>query len=203
MSKRPERYEDILTMSYRWPTKGDRLLRKSDDWDEGIEFSNDVISRHVYIWSGYMRAASMLVDASKGDRPERAILIYPILFNYRHAIELAMKWVITMYGPHSRIQIADIEHHDLWQLWKTCRDVIVDISGDDATVPFVEQVIKDLHDIDKAAQAFRYSRDRNGVLIALPKGLIDLEHIQDVMEAIGHFFDGVDGQLSDLVSAAP
>ena len=28
---------------------------------------------------------------------ERHYLIYPILFNYRHAIELAMKWIIAVY----------------------------------------------------------------------------------------------------------
>ena len=142
-----------------------------------------------------MSAAAALIDACEKDRPERQILIYPILFNYRHGIELAMKWIIVTYGRYSSAEIGEIEHHDLWQLWKLCRQVIIEVGSEDESILVVEQVIKDFHDLDKTALAFRYSRDKNRALIALPEGMIDLENIRDVMEAVGHFFDGADGQL--------
>jgi hypothetical protein len=192
MSGRPENFADILNRTCRWPKKGDRLLPKSIDWDRGIKFSNDQISRHVFLWQGYMRAAATLIEASKGYRAERQMIIYPILFNYRHGIELAMKWVITMYGG---ISIEKIEHHDLWQLWKICRQIIPSLGTNDEAIQAVEQVIKDLHDLDGNALKFRYSCDKNGVLPSLPDGLINLEHIRDVMEAVGNFFEGADGQL--------
>ena len=97
MSTRPKSFMDIIDQAQenRWPKKGDRLLRDSEDWDRGVEFSNDEISRHVHIWSGYMSAGAALIEACEEDSHERHFLIYPILFSYRHGIELAMKWVIA------------------------------------------------------------------------------------------------------------
>ena len=43
--------------------------------------------------------------------------------------------------------------------------------------------------------AFRYSEDRNGVTLKLPDYPIGLDNIKDVMQAVEHFFSGVDGQL--------
>jgi hypothetical protein len=54
MRNLPETFEELLDRPYRWPKKGDRLLRKTDDWNTGAGFSKDGISRHVHIWDGYM-----------------------------------------------------------------------------------------------------------------------------------------------------
>ena len=127
-------------------------------------------------------------------------MIYPILFVYRHAIELAMKWILTMYGGYGA---NDIAHHDLWQLWKLCREVI-DTAGDgNGSSDTVEPIIKEMHDLDKSALAFRYGIDKNNNPPKLPEGLYDLENIRDVMTGVGHFFDGTDGMLSDLAGAGP
>jgi hypothetical protein len=196
MRRRPGNFADILNQACRWPKQGDRLLRRPGDWDRGVKFPKDEISRHVFIWKGFMSAAATLIDASEGDRAERQILIFPILFNYRHAIELAMKWIIVMYSRGTGVEVGDTEHHDLWELWKICRQIINPSGENEEALKAVEQVIKDFHDLDKAGLKFRYSRDKRGALISLPDELIDLEHIRDVMEAVGNFFDGVDAQLS-------
>ncbi len=203
MNKRPKNFMDIIdaAQEYRWPRTGDRLLRDSEDWDRGVEFSNDEISRHVHIWSGYMSAGAALIEACGEYSHERHFLIYPILFNYRHGIELAMKWVIARYGRYSSVKIDEIEHHDLWKLWKLCKQIIIEVGSENESIAVVEQVIKDFHDLDKSALAFRYSRNKKGGLIALPDGMIDLQNIRDVMEAVSHFFDGVDGQLDHNAGA--
>jgi hypothetical protein len=203
MSKDPKSFMDILNLAqeYRWPKKGDRLLRDSDDWDRGVEFSNDEIARHVHIWSGYMGAGAALIEASEEDRNERHFLIYPILFNYRHGIELAMKWVIAQYGHYSTVEIGDIDHHNLLKLWELCKQIIIEVGSEHESIAFVELLIKDFHDLDKSALAFRYSRNKNGALIALPDGMIDLQNIREVMEGVSHFFDGVDGQLDHNAGA--
>lgn len=194
----PESSETILSMSRRWPRRGDRLLRHSDDWNRGVEFSGDRIARHAHIWSGYMSAGSVLVDACEEQGHERHFLIYPILFNYRHGIELAMKWIITMYGAGG---IGEIEHHDLWRLWKVCRPII-EASGADEGTEFVEKVIKEFHDLDRSALAFRYWRNKQGGLIKLPDGMIDLQNVQDVMNGVAHYFEGADTMLGELSGAS-
>lgn len=62
-------------------------------------------------------------------------------------------------------------------------------------------MIKDFHDLDKEALAFRYAINKNKVVIPLPDRLIDLQNIRDVMEGVDGFFTGVDGQLDAYTSA--
>ena len=203
LSKHPKNTTGLIdeVEEHRWPKSGDRLLRNSDDWNRGVGFSRDHISRHVHIWSGYMSAGAALIDVCEEDPHERHFLIYPILFNYRHGIELAMKWIIVSYVRYASIEVDDIEIHNLWQLWKLCKQIIIEVGSEDESLPAVEQVIKDLHDLDGSALTFRYSCDKNGVLISMPDKLIDLNNIRDVMEGISHFFEGADGQLDANSSA--
>jgi hypothetical protein len=200
MRNLPKTFEGILDQPYRWPKKGDRLLRKTDDWNRGTGFSNDGISRHVHIWDGYMSAGEALVEDCRRNPQARHSLIYPILFLYRHALELAMKWILTMYGGYD---VNSIAHHNLWQLWKLCREVIDAAGNYDRSTDTVEAIIKEMHDLDKSALSFRYGIDRNNEPPKLPEGLYDPENISDVMTGVGHFFDGTDGMLSDLAGAGP
>ena len=66
MSDQNESYYAALLdriQNYRWPKKGDRLLKESQDWERGVKISNDIISRHVQIWDGNMRAGVILISA--------------------------------------------------------------------------------------------------------------------------------------------
>jgi hypothetical protein len=200
--QKPKTFSDILTMEYRWPKKGDRLLRQSGNWNEAVSFAEQQTTKHALLWDGYMTAGAALIDACVDDPHERNALIYPILFNYRHGVEIAMKWIITMYGGRSADKI---EHHDLWKLWKLCRPIAEEGASEDdcKTLDVVEKIIKELHDLDKDALAFRYWRTKDGTLIKLPDGLIDLENLRDVMEGVAGFFQGLDGRLDAMFSAAP
>jgi hypothetical protein len=200
MRNLPKSFEGLPDMPYRWPKKGDRLLRKTNDWNAGVSFSNDGVSPHVHIWDGYMSAGEALVEDCRRNPQARHFLVYPILFAYRHALELAMKWILTMYGGYGADEIA---HHDLWQLWKLCRKVIDTAGENDVSINIVEKIVKEMHDLDKSALAFRYGIDKNSKPPKLPEGLYDPENISDVMSGVGHFFDGTDGMLSDRVGAGP
>ncbi len=205
MAKRPMSFAELAEPAdYRWPKKGDRLLRNAKNWERGVTFAQCALSRHVYIWSGYMQAAEALIESCADDPRTRELLVYPILFTYRHAVELAMKWIIARYGRYATVEIGDTEHHNLWELWKICREVMREVGGGgDAAVAAVEQLIKDFHDLDKSALAFRYSERKDGVLISLPEGAIDLENVRAVMVGISNFFDGADGLLDANASASP
>jgi len=114
--KRPKKFVELgeITASYRWPRKGDRLLRASNDRNKGVEFSADPVSKHVHIWSGYIRAGAALIEECDQDSVDRHFLIYPILFNYRHGLELAMKWIIDRYGRYADVCLKEAERdHDL------------------------------------------------------------------------------------------
>jgi hypothetical protein len=187
----------------RGPLKGDRLLRQRGNSGNGITFSDHSVSRHAHIWIGYMRAGSALIDDALGKEfSERHFLIYPALFCYRHALEMAMKWIVSQYGRYAVAALPKLDH-DLWQLWQSCRNLILAITGEDGsgTMAIVEKCVKELHDLDKAEQAFHYPMSKTGLLIRLPDIPIDLLSLREVMERLDWYFSGIDCQLDALTSA--
>jgi hypothetical protein len=191
-------------MEHRWPKKGDRLLRPSDDWLATVSFTPHQVSREAFIWDGYMTAGAALIDEAERRPYSRQTLIYPILFNYRHGLEAAMKWTIGRYGSLANVQLDKLDH-DLWDLWTLCKKILVATSPSDSDEPMlaVEQIVKDFHDLDKSATALRYSKNKNGTTILLPDKPIDLANIQGVMEGVDNFFKGTDGYLSNLEASQP
>lgn len=191
-----KKLEDVVR-GYRWPRRGDRLLRSSNQWDKDVTFSPYRATRDAYIWTGYMRAGAILVEeAHRAGTRRPDDLLYPILFCYRHGLEVAMKWILNEYGRY-----VDVEcklNHDLWRLWQACKKVIIEIgeeSADDDAIEVVEGIVKEFHDLDPAAFALRYSTNKKGTTIDLPDDPIDLENVKDVMEAVNNFFTGADGLL--------
>jgi len=94
---------------------------------------------------------------------------------------------------------------DCGGLWSLCKKILAAASPGDGDEPMfaVEQIVKDFHDLDKNATALRYSKNKNGMTILLTDKPIDLENVQNVMEALDNFFKGADGFLSDLAAAQP
>jgi hypothetical protein len=187
----------------RSPRKGDRLLRISGGRNRAITFSDHPLQRHADIWDGYMRAGSALIRVCGSEPSECHTLIYPILFSYRHALEIAMKWIVSRYGRFAGIPEPAPEHN-LWQLWGSCKRVITQISGEneDGVIDAVGSIIKEFHDVDGSALAFRYSKHRDGVCIRLPNGSVDLANLAGTMEQMARFLDGTDALLDELTSNA-
>jgi hypothetical protein len=204
MRKFPKKFSDILTIERRWPKKGDRLLVSSNDPQTAASFAPHQVSREAFIWEGYMTAGAALIDEAQQRPHHRDTLLYPILFNYRHGLEVAMKWTIERYGHLVNVELAVLDH-DLWSLWEICKAILtaVPTSDDDEPLKAVEQVIKDFHDLDRHGMALRYSKNKAARVILLPDKSIDLENVQRVMEAVDNFFKGADGLLDHFASAIP
>lgn len=191
---------------FRWPSTEDRLLRAEGDWDTAITFDEHHLPRHTHIWSGYMRAGAVMVDYCQitGGHLDRHELVYPILFCYRHGLEMAMKWIIGQYGAHVGLRPSQCRHHDLWKLWTACKKVMLEIGSDGETEGLiaVEAIVKEFNELDKGSFSFRYPTDRRGMTIRLPRIAFDLANIKNVMEAVDNLFLGADGQLDNNTGAA-
>jgi hypothetical protein len=201
----PKTFSDILTVQHSWPKKGDRLLGSTGGLKIAATFAADQLARDAFLWDGYMAAGAALIDETERRPQYRFVLVYPILFNYRHGLEVAMKWLIERYGSLANVRLNPTDRdHDLWRLWKQCKEILVAAGSrgdDDESLRTVEQIVKEFHDLDGRAVALRYSKTKDGVAIMLPEGPIDLGNTQRVMEAIDNFFKGVDGMLNDVYSA--
>jgi hypothetical protein len=196
----PKTFSDLLKKQpSRWPKKGDRLA--SDAQQTIVKFEPHPISRDAFIWEGYMTAGAALIDETERRPVDGPVLLYPIMFNYRHGLDTAMKWTIKHYGDLANVHLNEPDH-DLWSLWTLCKKILVAacLSVDDEETFAVEQIVKDFHDLDKSATALRYSKNKNGATILLPEKSIELGNVQRIMEAVDNFFKGTDGFLSDLLA---
>jgi hypothetical protein len=143
-----------------------------------------------------MKAGALLVEQAT-DSVDRFDLVYPIIFNYRHGLEAAIKWVLDQYGRYAGVASYE-RNHKLLDLWKPCRLVIEQVGGgpsDDEALNVVEELVTEFDSIDPGALSFRYSTTKKGQAVDLPTFAIDLDNLRDVMEGVNNFFIGVDGQL--------
>jgi hypothetical protein len=191
------------SLDIRWPRPNDRLLSKVDSWNDAMAFSGDPVERNALMSKGYFRAGYILIDRCRQNIHEGHVLIYPILFCCRHALEMTMKGLLESYGHHFGVP-APGPSHNLWRLWESCKAIFAQIDNENAAADtlIVEKLIKQFHDLDARAEAFRYPVKKDGTLIDLPNDAFNLTDLRGVVESLENFFSGADGYLDHLCSAS-
>jgi hypothetical protein len=139
---------------------------------------------------GYKLAGDTLVCNFLGEHRDYDNLIYPVLFCYRHYIELTLKEIVRKYGPWVEVPLKD-KNHKLPELWELFLRVTTAYGNDpqyEAAVA-VNSCITELAKVDPGSFAFRYASDRHDKFIQLEFGTIDLDNLCDVMDGIANFFE--------------
>jgi HEPN domain-containing protein len=143
---------------------------------------------------GYKKAGDILVAQALNNVVDRRNIIYVALFCYRQSVELYLKKIIVEFGDDSLGKLT----HDLESLWltflQTCSSRI-ETKTDEFDV--IESIVMELHTADKQSDGFRYPTTRNGAEFGFGDRVVDLEHMQDVMQAVENFFEAVDMHLSN------
>ena len=155
-------FEAILDQEFRWPRQGDdpfSLPRGIAD----ATIAEDNFSRFVLMMEGYKSAAESLVDRCLEDWRETDLLIFPIMFLYRHCLELQLKYINNTYSTH--VGVAPIwGTHDLTRLWRQFKVVLDGFGTDDPddTDSIVEKTVAQFAKIDPKSFSHRYPCDTKG-----------------------------------------
>ena len=199
----PLDFEALLNLEIRWPKATDRLFVVSQDWRDNAEIEGGARSRMVLMAMGYKKAADLLVDHTSHDDVAKATLVYPILFNYRHFIELQLKFLIWTYGRAAGIE-ATWDKHKLEPLWNDVVKVLdsFGIWENNAADRAVGRLVRDFAKVDPRSMAFRYSVGTDGNPMSVELQQLDLLVLRDVMNGLEGWFSGADGYLDHLQSAA-
>lgn len=75
---------------------GNKLFRDGDDWENNSIIRRSTSNQWLFYVEGYRIAAERLVDNVLTTQTERDTLIYPIVFLYRHYIEIQLKEIIII-----------------------------------------------------------------------------------------------------------
>jgi hypothetical protein len=120
---------------------------------------------------GYKTAARELsTDYEKRDIKESATLIFPIIFLYRHYIELTLKDLIKEIDSKLNFQRNDkiLDKHTLLPLWKEAinqyEKYILENNVLVFTSPIKEErsIVKQFNKVDIGSFSFRYPTDKEG-----------------------------------------
>ena len=203
MSKRRS-FEEILKSEFRWPRQGDRAFVTSADPSENANIEETGHARFVLMTDGYKRAGDLMVEAAGHDNLARDTLVFPIIFNYRHFLEISLKYLLATYGPTVGIE-PNWRSHDLATLWGSVLEMLESYGtpDPDEADPVVGEIIIEFAKIDPNSYAYRYPVDRNGTLLPVAQNDLHLPTLADVMNGVSGYFDGCDAYLDNLRSASP
>jgi hypothetical protein len=161
---------------------------------------------------GYRRGARLLVEHVMERQRDQDHLVYPVIFLYRHHIELALKNIIrhTPYiigRPLTRSQKKTISaSHRLDILWQDLKTLLADVCKaagwdkiDAADEEGVDSYIRQLTALDRDSYSFRYTRSKKGAP-SLPAELkyINLQHFAEMVERLADYLDALDTAVTVL-----
>lgn len=117
-----------------------------------VNFGHDL---HLYA-AGFREGAEALLTAVRANRHGQDFLVYPIVYNLRHAVELLLKQVIRA-SRNLLDEAGDFpDSHKLDDLWNTCKPLLKRIWPDDPAYSTVESTVERLVELDPEGETFRY-----------------------------------------------
>ncbi len=196
----------------RWPSKGDNPFpSKSENPNSKTWCSLDWMANFNIDDSSYAEAFKSAGDKiiSELARGEDVIhpdmYFFPIVYLYRHCLELKMKEIIRLGAvleliSQSKKMQEVLDSHNLHALWNKVKATITKYwpNGPKDELLSAEKIILDFHKVDEDGQTVRYSRDKKGnrTIDQMPSS-VQLLNLKDVFEAIYNFLDGCEEGLED------
>jgi hypothetical protein len=154
-------------------------IERESPWDEPLGFMIGGMAHPSKqdLAIQYFDAANRLLESIKAYEVEDYTLINPVLFLYRHSIEMLLKAII---GER-------IHTHDLSKLTKKLTKVIK-VRFDKDVPMWIINRLDELAQIDPEATAFRYAENFDksvkGYVVVPGELHVNLHHLQRVMKAL-------------------
>jgi len=184
------------TFEITYPKRGDKLMPHSPG--EKTLFADWMTGQWHWYPDAYKQAADKLVDQVEGHSWED-ILIFPIVFLYRHFVELKLKELIIELDSLSGTQIGDNEFkkHNLVPLWQYVKAHLACITNgqwDNDILAGLDDLIQELSQLDPTSFHFRYSHDTEFQPITLPHQ-ISMTDFKEGINKIANGFGYIDGGI--------
>lgn len=133
---------------------------------------------------GYFIAGRQVAAAAVADQLQIDLFVYPLVFLYRHAMELALKHLVTvlpsLYGEEGKYRAT----HKLLDNWAVARGYLERRAefGRLASIPAFEAILRDFIELDPNGEAFRFPEERAGVPFLQSTTHINVEVFARAME---------------------
>ncbi len=185
---------------------------------QDVSRKSEVIAMSPQNWwrytMGYKEAGDLLLQDALGGGGQH-FLVFPIIFMYRHYIELQLKEIIINNWLYLDISEGLPTYHNIEKLWSMCRDALhkMDEAVDPAftkTKEYINEIIsrydaleadlKVFSQWDPNSEIFRYPIDKRGNPIVVNLKNINLKELEELISRISRELDGISLGAYDLLS---
>jgi hypothetical protein len=156
-----------------------------------------VESEYLYA-EGYRLGAEHLIERLAETGYDQDFLVYPIVFLYRHYVELCLKDLIGRGRDLADEEAPEPRGHELARLWAQARPHIErEFSGEPDQLNRADQLIGELADTDPSSQTFRYRRDSRGRPHLENQDSLNLGQFAEAMRELSLFLEGCGSGLTE------
>ena len=180
------------------PERGVKLFSSAGVWEQNAIVDAEDLNWDICV--GYRKAAETIVDSFIERRAKfndyssfHSSLAFPVIFLYRHYLELRLKELFIGYG-HVIGEPTKVQGHKLTSLWKKLRNRAAKAFTE--SVPEVvedmdvlEEIIREFSGIDPNSESFRYPVD-NQSEVMFPPFEVDLLRLKATMNWVSYLLDG-------------
>jgi hypothetical protein len=198
----------------RFPRKGDAVIPSPTPLDR---YRGDPADAYAF---GYRMAANILAEHVRGQGCE-AVLFYPVVFLYRHHVELMLKNLIFAFNDPAVRRVTESEElskedrdslqtgkkaHSLHALWGRLLPMVKALGGvvSDEEIKGISSYIQQLTEIDPHSVSFRYATGFEETKAALGRAqkegaLVDLQTFAEAMERLAGILGGLDSYVGEII----
>jgi hypothetical protein len=201
-------------MRVPWPRKGDKLFRAPDDagydwwFNACLNFMPTSVQRYGHA-RGYRLAADILVQHIGEAKRDQDVLVYPIVFLYRHYVELMLKSLIrdvrVLLRRPAKARRHNVPlHHRLTSLWQECAPLLAEAFPDEPQQDFdaVSDYVRQFSEVDPISTSFRYPEDKSGAPSVPGLKHINLASLRGMVDRLDSFLDGASSAIDHALDAS-
>lgn len=150
-------------------------------------------------WYRYATAYKEAADSLVGTMDttyRRNMFGPPMLFLYRHSIELHLKSLLLEAGELLDDPQTIERRHYLWRLWTSVRTMLLRIDNrEDEWLLRADDIIKQFDELDRESFAFRYPVRPDGAPSLSDEMLIDPAVVSQIMAELHILLNGASAQI--------
>lgn len=140
---------------------------------------------------GYFSSAKILAEKTLTTEMGMDLSIYPLVFLYRHAIELSLKNVIYFLWELNAHERKIIKSHNIIELWKSAKQMLQEtreLKEDKEIIAFVDKFLQDISDLDSTAEVFRFPETKRRELHLQDRSHINIYVLYSLMNKLERIF---------------
>ena len=177
-----------------WPRPNEKLIKSDVDWQHNACVDCTTPTLGTYAMK-FKAAADRLVQAVASGDAMLDEMIIPIVFLYRHYIELSLKQIIEvgqeLNGTRKTEPTKLDKCHNLKTLWREALALLTVHYGTDLPPEAANATscIEDIDAYDPGSVSFRYPRDWDGKPYLSGTRHINIRNLYETMDRLAAFLD--------------